>query len=94
MGLIIHSQERPALALPPSDGVESLAATVRQVSQGTFMNLSAPTFPVFIISLVLAILAVLVAYAGIKIPVISGNAFLTLLLGYVVLLAGNLLKGI
>lgn len=58
------------------------------------MNLSAPTFPVFIISLVLAVLAVLVAYAGIKIPVVTGNAFLTLLAGYVVLLAGNLLKGI
>lgn len=58
------------------------------------MNLSAPTFPVFVISLVLAILAVLVVYAGIKIPVITGNAFLTLLVGYVVLLAGNLLKGI
>lgn len=58
------------------------------------MNLSAPTLPVFLISLVLAVLAVLVVYAGVKIPVVSGNAFITLLIGYVVLLAGNLFKGI
>ena len=58
------------------------------------MNLSAPTLPVFLVSIILAILAVLVTYAGIKIPVVSGNAFATLLIGYVVLLAGNLFKGI
>ncbi len=58
------------------------------------MNLSAPTLPVFLVSIILAILAVLVAYAGIKIPVITGHAFLTLLIGYVVLLAGNLFKGV
>ncbi|MBX9711166.1 MAG: hypothetical protein K2X60_09035 [Xanthobacteraceae bacterium] len=58
------------------------------------MNLSAPTLPVFLVSIILAILAVIVTYGGIKIPVISGNAFITLLAGYVVLLAGNLFKGI
>ena len=58
------------------------------------MNLSAPTLPAFLISVVLAILAVLVAYAGIKIPVVSAHPFVTLLAGYVVLLAGNLLKGV
>ncbi len=58
------------------------------------MNLSAPTLPVFLVSIILAVLAVLVVYAGIKIPVITGNAFLTLLVGYVVLLAGNLFKGV
>lgn len=58
------------------------------------MNLSAPTLPVFIVSVILAILAACVMYGGIKIPVVSGNAFITLLIGYVVLLAGNLFKGI
>ncbi len=58
------------------------------------MNLSAPTLPVFLVSIILAVLAVLVVYAGIKIPVITGNAFITLLIGYVVLLAGNLFKGV
>ncbi len=43
------------------------------------MNLSAPTLPAFLISIVLAILAVIVAYAGIKIPVISAHPFATLL---------------
>ncbi|HEX7789833.1 MAG TPA: hypothetical protein VF467_04820 [Afipia sp.] len=58
------------------------------------MNLSAPTLPVFVISVILAILAALVAYAGVKIPLVSGHAFTTLAIGYVVLLAGNLLKGV
>ena len=58
------------------------------------MNLSAPTLPVFLVSIILAILAVLVVYAGVKIPVVSGNTFVTLLIGYVVLLAGNIFKGI
>ena len=58
------------------------------------MNLSAPTLPVFLVSIILAILAALVFYAGVKIPVVSANTFLTLLIGYVVLLAGNLFKGI
>lgn len=58
------------------------------------MNLSAPTLPVFLISVILAILAVLVVYAGVKIPVVSGNTFITLLIGYVVLLVGNLFKGL
>ena len=58
------------------------------------MNLSAPTLPVFLISVILAVLAALVAYAGVKIPYISGHAFLTLGIAYLVLLAGNLFKGI
>jgi hypothetical protein len=58
------------------------------------MNLSAPTLPVFLVSVILAIIAALVMYGGIKIPVVSGNTFLTLLIGYVVLLAGNLFKGL
>ena len=46
----------------------------------------------FLISLVLAVLALLGAWV-ISIPVISGNAFLMMLLAYVVLAAGNILKG-
>ena len=41
------------------------------------MNLSAPTLPIFLISVVLAVLAALVAYAGVKIPLVSGHAFAT-----------------
>ena len=55
------------------------------------MSLNAPTKMVFLISLVLAVLALLGAWV-ISIPVISGNAFLMMLLAYVVLAAGNILK--
>ena len=56
------------------------------------ISLNAPTKIVFLISLVLAVLALLGAWV-ISIPVISGNAFLMMLLAYVVLAAGNILKG-
>ena len=56
------------------------------------MNLSAPTKIVFLISLVLAVLALITAL-GVSIPVVSGNALWVALIGYAVLAAGNLLKG-
>ena len=56
------------------------------------MSLNAPTKMVFLISLVLAVLALLGAWV-ISIPMIGGNAFLVMLLAYVVLAAGNILKG-
>ncbi len=58
------------------------------------MNLSAPTMPIFLVSVILAVLAAVVMYGGVKIPVVSGNTFATLGLGYILLLAGNLFKGI
>ena len=57
------------------------------------MNLSAPTKIVFLISLVLAILALLAAL-NINIPVVSGNAIWVSLLAYVILAAGNMMKGL
>lgn len=56
------------------------------------MNLSAPTQPIFLISLILAILAVLSVYM--PIPIVSGNAFWVAIFAYVVLLAGNVAKGL
>lgn len=56
------------------------------------MNLSAPTMPIFLISLILAILAVLGVYVAI--PVISANAFWVAIIAYVVLLVGNVAKGL
>ncbi|MBV5270327.1 MAG: hypothetical protein JZU55_11045 [Afipia sp.] len=58
------------------------------------MHLSAPTFPIFLLSLILAILAALSVYAGVKIPYISGHGFATLGISYLLLLAGNLFKGL
>lgn len=56
------------------------------------MNLSAPKQIVFIISLVLTILAVIGVWV-VAIPFISANAFIVLLVGWIVLAAGNLMAG-
>lgn len=56
--------------------------------------LTPPTQPVFIISLVLAILAVLAELGGIAIPVVSKYEFETLLLAYGILVAGNLVRNL
>jgi predicted tellurium resistance membrane protein TerC len=56
-------------------------------------RLSPPTQAVFIISLVLAILALLAQYTAVTIPVVSSHTFETLLLAFLLLLAGNLFRG-
>ncbi len=59
------------------------------------MRLSAPTLPVFLISIVLAGLVVAIKYFGVGgIPYISGHLFETLLGAYVILLIGNLFRGL
>ncbi len=44
--------------------------------------------------MILVILALLVQYAHVSIPVVSAHVFETLLVGYVVLLVGNLFRGL
>jgi uncharacterized membrane protein YeaQ/YmgE (transglycosylase-associated protein family) len=62
---------------------------------GGRFHLTPPTFPIFIISLVLAVLALLVHYVGLRIPIITAaNVFDVLAIAYVVLLAGVLFRGI
>ena len=56
------------------------------------MNLSAPTMVVFLISLVLAVLAVLGTMMAI--PFVSANAFWVAIIAYLVLLVGNVAKGL
>ncbi len=56
--------------------------------------LTPPTRLTFIVSLVLAILALLVRYAHVAIPIVSAHVFETLLVGYLVLLVGNLFRGL
>ena len=58
------------------------------------MRLSAPTTPVFLISVILAILVVVVKFAGVSIPVVGAHLFETLALAYIILLAGNLFRGL
>lgn len=58
-------------------------------------ELTPPTFVVFIISVVLALVAVLVHYAHISVPLVSSShVFDVLTVAYVVLLAGVLFRGI
>lgn len=54
-------------------------------------NLSAPTQVVFLISLVLAILAILGLY--VRIPFVSLYAFWVMTIAYIVLAVGCLMKG-
>jgi hypothetical protein len=56
--------------------------------------LTPPTRLTFIVSVALAILALLVHYGHVSIPVVSAHVFETLLIGYLVLLAGNLFRGL
>jgi uncharacterized membrane protein YeaQ/YmgE (transglycosylase-associated protein family) len=62
---------------------------------GGRFHLTPPTFLVFVISLVLAIVALLAHYAGLKIPIITAaNVFDVLAVAYVVLLAGVIFRGL
>ncbi|MEG6510142.1 hypothetical protein V6C03_14320 [Methyloligella sp. 2.7D] len=56
------------------------------------MRLSAPTTVVFVISLILAVLAVLGVFTAI--PFITPNAFWVAIAAYVVLFLGNVMKGV
>jgi hypothetical protein len=58
------------------------------------LNLSAPTLPVFLVSVILAIVALLVHYAGVSIPYVGKHVFEVLVIAYAALFAGNILKGI
>lgn len=56
------------------------------------LRLTPPSLPVFLISAVLAALAVL-TMLGVSVPVVSGNAMLLLAIAYGILLFGVLFKG-
>lgn len=57
------------------------------------MRLSAPRLPLFLLSLVLAILVVAVRYGGVSVPVVGGYLFESLGIAYLILLAGNVFRG-
>jgi len=56
------------------------------------MYLSPPTTAVFIISVVLAVLAIIGTFVAI--PVISANAFWVAIIAYIILAVGNLFRGV
>jgi hypothetical protein len=57
-------------------------------------RITPPTQLTLLISVVLAILAAILHYANISLPLVDGHHFALLLLAYVVLLAGNVIEGI
>ena len=58
-------------------------------------ELTPPSFVVFVISAILALLAVLMHHGHVAVPIVgSGHVFELLLAGYVVMLVGVLLKGV
>jgi hypothetical protein len=60
--------------------------------EGLEMNLSPPTTAVFIVSLILAALAVIGKFA--PIPFITDNGFWVAIVAYVLLAVGNLFRGV
>ena len=52
-----------------------------------------PTTIVLVLSVVLALLALIVWLGLVRIPIVQANVFATLLIAYGLLLAGNLIRG-
>jgi hypothetical protein len=57
------------------------------------LELSAPKVVTFAISVIVAIIAVIIHYANIDSPYVH-SGFVVLLVGYLILLGGNVLRGI
>jgi hypothetical protein len=57
------------------------------------LRLSAPRHVTFFISIAVAVIAVIIHYAKIDIPHVQ-SGFVILLIGYLVLVAGNVLDGV
>lgn len=55
------------------------------------MSLSAPTTIVFVVSIILAVLAIISTF--VPIPFFTENAFWVLVVGYVILACGNIFRG-
>ena len=56
------------------------------------MNLSAPTMPIFIIAVVLAALAIIGTLT--TIPFITANGFWVAIVAFIVLMVGNVARGL
>jgi hypothetical protein len=58
------------------------------------MELSAPKTVTFIVSAVIAVIAAIIHYAHLTVPYVAHSGFTLLLIGYLVLAAGNLLRNV
>jgi hypothetical protein len=57
------------------------------------LELSAPRVITFVVSIIIAVVAVIIHYAHIAIPHVH-SGFVVLLIAYLILAAGNLLRGV
>jgi hypothetical protein len=57
------------------------------------MGLTPPSQAAFFLAVFIAVLALLVRYAHVAIPLVSGHSFETLLVAFLLLLAGNIFRG-
>ncbi len=58
------------------------------------MVLKSPGIITFMLSLILVVCAIVVQFFGASIPLISGHEFLTVLIAYIVLLSGCLVRAL
>ena len=70
----------------------SCKAICREMGE-IIMDLSAPTQPVFLIALVVGVLAI-ISLLGVTIPVIAPYALWLLIAAFVLLVLGNVLRGL
>jgi hypothetical protein len=56
-------------------------------------RLTPPTQITLLVSVLLAVAALIIRYSGIEVPAILNHSFGILFLGYIVLLIGNLVEG-
>ena len=59
----------------------------------TTMSLTPPSQVTFILAVLLTVLSLLVRYTHVDIPIVSGHSYETLLVAFLLLLAGNLFRG-
>ncbi|HJY07971.1 MAG TPA: hypothetical protein VJ323_16750 [Bryobacteraceae bacterium] len=57
------------------------------------MALTPPSQVTFILAVLLTVFSLLVHYANVAIPIVSGHSYETLLAAFLLLLAGNLFRG-
>ena len=58
------------------------------------MELSAPKQITFIVSVIIAVIAAIIHYAHLTVPYVAHSGFTLLLISYLVLAAGNLLRNV
>ena len=57
------------------------------------MALTPPSQVTFLLAVLLTVFSLLVHYANVAIPIVSGHSYETLLAAFLLLLAGNLFRG-